>query len=132
MIDDLEEILSNYDPAGFFSDDLITKWREESAASTAAALKLCPQHIKDWLIDCTAGDGDEARSVQEMADDDVEWFEVGHNASHYFSFGIRSDGVFIKKTSGLEYDKDCRCWYARTTVRIITLDEIPKNYWGHL
>jgi len=125
MVDDLEEILSNYDPE---KDRSFSRSR---SVATAVALELCPQHVKEWLTDCTAGDDGLAYSSDE-GEDEVEWFGVGHNSTHYFSFGVRSDGAFIKKTSGPEYDKDCRCWYDKTTVRIVTLDEIPKNYWGHL
>jgi len=126
MIDDLESILTSINTE--LDED---EWSKKRAEATSAALELCPKHIKEWLIDCTVGVGAEPYSSNEEGDE-VEWFYVGHNSTHYFSFGIRPDGVFIKKTSGPEYHKECQCWYDKTTVRIITLDEIPKNYWGHL
>jgi len=104
---------------------------KERKAATAAALELCPDHIKEWLIDCTSDEEGKAYSSNIHGYDDVEWFDVGHNASHYFSFGIRKDGVFIKKTNGDEYHEECQCWYNATTLRIITLEEICQGYWGH-
>jgi len=125
MIDDLEQIAEEVNSGRY------EIYQKERDAATSAALDLCPTHIREWLIDCTASEG-RAYSSNTQGYDDVEWFDVGHNASHYFSFGVRKDGVFIKKTIGDEYHEECQCWYNRTTLRIITLEEIPKNYWGHL
>ena len=128
MIDDLEGIpIPNWGP-----EKAQSKWMEEREAATAAALLLCPKHIREWLIDCSAGPDGKARSENFHGYGGVEWFEVGRNSSHYFSFGVREDGVFIKKTNGDEYHEECKCWYNKTTLRIISLEEIPKNYWGHL
>jgi len=133
MIDDLESILTTIDNEldKDYNSKSQDEWREKREAATAAALLLCPKYIKEWLIDCTAGADGKAYSYTDDGDD-VEWFSVGQNATHYFSFGIRPDGVFIKKTSGPEYHKECQCWYDRTTVRIVTEEDVPKNYWGHL
>jgi len=122
MIDDLEQIVAlraDYDI-----------YQKEREAATRAALDLCPLHIRQWLVDCTASEDGKAYSSKEEGDE-VEWFDVGHNASHYFSFGVRSDGVFIKKTNGDEYNEECQCWYNATTVRVVTVEEICQSYWGH-
>jgi len=125
MIDDLEQIICEANSGRY---DIYLKERE---AATSAALDLCPLYIRQWLVDCTESEDGKPYSSNEEGDN-VEWFDVGHNSTHFFSFGIRKDGVFIKKTYGPEYHKECQCWYNRTTLRIIALEEIPKNYWGHL
>ena len=121
MIDDLEQLVEwNRE-----------KYIKEREGATEAALNLCPAWVREWLVGCTAGDNGEPYSHASSYDDDVEWFPVGHNASHYFSFGVRSDGVFIQKIEGDEYDEDCQCWGFKTTLRIVTLEQIPQGYWGH-
>ena len=125
MIDDLEQIVTEASSGRYDS------YKKEREAATAASLALCPDNIKEWLIGCTSDEKGKAYS-SNIGSDNVEWFEVGHNASHYFSFGVRADGIFIKKTCGPEYHEECECWYDKTTLRIITLEEVPKNYWGHL
>ena len=126
MIDDLDQIAEEASSGRY---DIYEK---ERTAATAAALDLCPNHIKEWLIDCTSDDdGKPHSSPSSYGGDEVEWFDVGFNASHYFTLGVRSDGVFIKKTNGDEYNEECQCWYNSTTVRIVTLEEICQSYWGH-
>jgi len=122
MIDDLEELVE-WNRAKYIKE------REEA---TEAALNHCPTWVREWLVNCTAGDNGEAHSYASSYDDGIEWFQVGRNSSHYFSLGVRADGVFIKKTEGDDYDEECQCWYSKTTIRIVTLDEISRGYWGHL
>ena len=114
------------------TDALVSEYIEERRLATEAALNLCPEWIKRWLVGTTSQGGDEALSYSESMEDDVEWFEVGRNASHYFSLGVRSDGVFIKKVSGDEFHQECQCWYFKTSLKIVSLEEIERGYWGHL
>ena len=134
MIDDLSDGMTRMNAEyDIKAKQLADQFAKERRAATNAALEFCPQNIRDWLVRCTSyPDGNEAHSSNVHGYDNVEWFEVGHNASHYFSFGVRSDGVFIKKTNGDEYHEECQCWYNKTTLNIITSEEIPKNYWGHM
>jgi len=105
----------------------------ERAAATAAALDLCPPEIRDWLIQCTSGDESGPHSDKDFqGGDDVEWFDVGHNSTHYFSLGVRGDGVLIQKVSGPEYNEECQCWHDSTTVKIIEPDQVSYSYWGHM
>ena len=112
------------------------EYEDKRRARTAAALELCPANIRKWLIQCTSDDlGDDFESAgysTRDGGDDIEWFSVGHNSTHYFSFGVRPDGVFIQKVSGPEYSKECECWYDSTTVRVITAESTCQSYWGHM
>ena len=108
------------------------EWEKKCEEATAAALALCPDNIRSWLIACTANEDGKAYSSSFHGYGDVQWFEVGRNASHYFSFGVRTDGVFIKKTNGDEYHEECKCWYNRTTLRVVTPEEVCQGYWGHM
>lgn len=111
-----------------------SQYSERRAAATAAALELCPENIRNWLIQCTASDSepDVAHSFTDACGNDgIEWFDVGRNATHYFSFGVRPDGVYIAKTYGPEYSEECQCWYDNTTVSIITAEGACSRYWGH-
>ena len=111
----------------------ITEAEYKRRLATAAALAHCPSDIQEWLIEVTGtSERKEACSYNDFyGAGDVEWFEVGHNASHYFSLGIRKDGGFIQKISGPEYDEDCQCWYEKTTVSVVTVEDIRSGYWGH-
>jgi hypothetical protein len=104
----------------------------DRAAATAAALDLCSQEIRDWLILCTSDKSGPHSDKDFRGGDDVEWFEVGHNATHYFSLGVRGDGVLIQRSSGPEFNEECQCWYDSTTVRIIEPDQVSCSYWGHM
>jgi hypothetical protein len=125
MIDDLDQIVEEVNSGRYDT------YEKERAAATAAALALCPDHIKEWLIDCTSDDIGKPHSSSSFGGDKVEWFDVGFNSSHYFTLGVRPDGVFIKKTNGDEYNEECQCWYNATTVRVVTVEEICQSYWGH-
>ena len=126
MIDDLTN--GNWDGGQ-------NEYREKRAAATAAALELCPENIREWLIRCTASEKEPDvaySSTDAYSPDGVEWFDVGRNASHYFSFGVRPDGVFIAKTCGPEYSEECQCWYDNTTVSVVTTENVGNRYWGHM
>jgi hypothetical protein len=114
-----------------FGEDRVNNYVEERRIATAAALALCPLEIKDWLIQCTSDESGPHSNKDIMTGDSVEWFEVGHNASHYFTLGVRGDGVLIQRVSGPEFDDECQCWYDKTTVKIIEPDQVPYGYWGH-
>ena len=110
------------------------KWFEQREAKTTAALNKCPENIRSWLIECTASPENPEKGysfADSFGNDGIEWFEVGHNATHYFSFGVRPDGEFIAKTYGPEYSEECQCWYDKTTVEIVVADTAPLMYWGH-
>ena len=114
--------------------EIEAEYAAKRTAATAAALELCPKNIQDWLIECTESEDEPGvawSSQDPYSTDSVEWFEVGHNSSHYFSFGVRSDGVFIARTSGPEYSHDCQCWYDSTTVKVISANDVYNRYWGH-
>jgi hypothetical protein len=113
-------------------EDRVNNYAEERRIATAAALALCTLEIKDWLIQCTSDDSGPHSNKDLVTGDSVEWFEVGHNASHYFTLGVRGDGVLIQRVSGPEFDDECQCWYDKTTVKIIEPDQVPYGYWGHM
>jgi hypothetical protein len=126
MIDDL--VNGNY-------GGLTIGYLQKRAAATVAALELCPENIRDWLILCTAyeKEPDVAYSNADVYNSDgVEWFDVGHNSTHYFSFGIRPDGVFVAKSCGPEYSEECQCWYDSTTISVVTPENVCNRYWGHM
>jgi len=126
MIDDLTDGNWNGGQSGYL---------EKRAAATVTALELCPENISAWLLACTASEKepDVAYSNADVySSDGVEWFDVGHNASHYFSFGVRPDGVFVAKTYGPEYSEECQCWYDSTTVSVVTPENVCYRYWGHM
>ena len=138
-LDDVLKIINN---ARDFVDEVeaeeeaelrLEEFRKKRREATAAALELCPDYIKEWLILCTSSDNpEEAYSNKDLyGDEDIEWFEVGHNATHYFSFGVRGDGIFISRASGPEYNEECQCWYDLTTVKIVSADDASNAYWGH-
>ncbi len=114
-----------------FVEDRVNNYVKDRRAATAAALDLCPPEIKDWLVRCTSDESGPYSNKDLRSGDTVEWFEVGHNASHYFSLGVRADGVLIQRISGPEFDDECQCWYDKTTVKIIESDQVPCGYWGH-
>ena len=114
-----------------FVENRVNNYLEERRLATAAALDLCPIAIKDWLIQCSSDKTGPCSYKDLRSGDTVEWFEVGHNATHYFSLGVRSDGVLIQRISGPEFDEECQCWYDKTTVKIIESDQVPYGYWGH-
>jgi len=110
-----------------------SEYTKARRAATEAALNVCPENIKDWLIRCTSdGNGQPHSYKDSFSGDEVEWFEVGHNSTHYFSLGVRADGILIKKICGPEYDDVCQCWYDSTTVKIIEPDQVSYSYWGHM
>jgi hypothetical protein len=114
-------------------NDFETKYLSDRAAATTAALALCAPNIREWLIACTKDDDGVPYSFKDsFSGDNVEWFDVGHNATHYFSLGVRSDGVLIQRVSGPKYDEDCQCWHDNTDVRIISSEDAGKGYWGHM
>lgn len=120
----------------FDNDEIAAKQRDreykaERKAASVAALNLCPDNIKEWLISCSPDSTEPYSYKDPFSGDMVEWFEVGFNATHYFSLGVRADGILIKKISGPEYDEECQCWHDQTTVRIIEPNQASQSYWGH-
>jgi hypothetical protein len=136
MSDGITEMYKNivnlYDDTGKEMEKVTNDWLEKQRAATITALNLCNPEIKAWLIACTSDDDDIPYSSKDaMSGDEVQWFEVGHNATHYFSIGVRADGAFIQRISGPDYDEICECWYDKTTVEIVDEDEVFNYYWGH-
>jgi len=135
MIDDLSDIISveQLEDIRKEAREKASEYEAERKAATEAALNVCSENIRDWLIRCTSDDNGQPCSYKDpFSGDEVEWFEVGFNSTHYFSLGVRADGILIKKVCGPEYNDECQCWYDSTTVKIVEPDQVSYSYWGHM
>lgn len=57
---------------------------------------------------------------------DVEFHMVGHNASHEFALGLLSDGRFVKRACGEDWDED-----EELTISVDYYVENVPGYLGH-
>lgn len=90
--------------------------------SNVDALKVIQAYAQDY-----AGEGREVISFVEAG---VTYFQVGHNASHYFGLGLDSEGTIWKWSSGEDsYDKDGSIVYKTDVYKVASLADI--GYVGH-